>query len=298
MQETILITGATGLVGAQLTKLLLSKQYKVRHLSRRVSENELVSSFKWNLEENTWDLEAIDNVDYIIHLAGANVAEGRWTKKRKQQILESRTSGSKQVAEMVKAAKGGIKGVVSASAVGYYGISNQGILATETDKQGKDFLAEVCVKWEHEIEACPTKVTVLRTAVVLAKEGGAIPKMLAPIRWGVGSPLGSGAQPMPWIHINDLCNMYLFAIENGLEGVYNAVAPERVDNKTLTYQLAKEVNRKILIPNVPEFLLKLMLGKMSSLLLTGVEVSSKKIIEEGFEFEYPSLSKALSHILS
>ncbi|MCF6352632.1 MAG: TIGR01777 family oxidoreductase [Cyclobacteriaceae bacterium] len=297
MQETILITGGAGLVGSQLTKMLLNKDYKVIHVSRSVLGKAVVPTFQWDLANKLWDSEAIKEVDYIIHLAGANVAEGRWTAQRKQQILETRIDGSKLVAQMVNASKGKIKGVVSASAVGYYGIINKDKPTIETDEPGADFLAGVCVKWEQEILKCATKVSILRTGVVLAKEGGAIPKMLTPIKLGGGASLGTGNQPMPWIHINDLCNMYLFAIQNRLEGVYNAVAPAPVSNKELTIQLAKAVNRKILLPNIPGFVLKLMLGEMASMLLTGVEVSADKIKKEGFEFNYVSLASSLNNLL-
>lgn len=297
MQETILITGGSGLVGTHLTTLLLSKGYEVRHISRSGSKGNIVPSFSWNLDDNAWQPEAIKGVDYIIHLAGANVAEGRWTKKRKQQILESRIRGSKLVTEMVEASNGAIKGVISASAVGFYGIRNPDNLVTESDHPGDDFLAKVCMQWEKSIEQSNTNLAILRTGVVLSKDGGAIPKMLTPIKLGIGSPLGAGYQPMPWIHINDLCNIYLFAIEKGLKGVFNAVAPEIVTNKELTHVMAKAVSRKILFPNVPAFVLRVMLGEMSSMLLIGVRVSANKITEAGFEFEYPTITKALKHIL-
>ncbi len=296
MQETVLITGGAGLVGSHLTNFLRSKNYAVRHISRSCTK-EKSDCFVWDLNSGYWDKNAIANVDFIIHLAGANVAEGRWTAQRKQQILESRIEGSKIVAEMVEASEGKIKGVVSASAVGYYGTIKSGTLALETDKPGTDFLAKVCVQWENEIAKSKTTVAILRTGVVLAKDGGAVPKMSMPIKLGLGSPLGSGTQPMPWIHIDDLCNMYLFALENGLSGVYNAVATEIVSNQELTQELGKSVNKKIWMPNVPAFMLKLMLGEMSSMLLTGVNASPKKIEGVGFEFNYSSLSKALSQLL-
>ncbi len=297
MQETVLITGGSGLVGSHLTTLLLSNGYRVRHLSRNKEKGKEVEQFKWNLVKEEWDSTSIIGVDYIIHLAGANVAEGRWTTQRKKQILETRIAGSRLVAEMVEASQGSIKGVVSASAVGYYGIDYKEKPAIETDEPGADFLADVCVQWEREVKKCATKVAILRTGVVLAKEGGAVPKMLAPIKFGVGAPLGSGKQPMPWIHINDLCNMYLFAVQNGLDDVYNAVAPNSVTNQELTNQLAKAANRKLLLPNVPAFMLKLMLGEMSSMLLTGVEVSVDKVLKKGFEFRFSTLTSALSHLL-
>ncbi len=296
MQETILITGSSGLVGTHLTALLLSNKYIVKHISRHIKEGD-VPCFTWNLDEKVWDSKAIEGVDYIVHLAGANVAEGRWTKARKRKIFESRAVGSQLVAEMVEASKGRIKGVVSASAVGYYGTKATRNSKVETDKAGADFLANVCVTWEKEILKCKTNVTVLRTGVVLSKNGGAIPKMLSPIKWGVGSPLGSGDQIMPWVHINDLCEMYIFAIKNKFSGVYNAVAPEITSNSDFIHAIAKVVNQRIFFPNVPSFVLKMMLGEMSTMLLTGVAASSKKIITAEFKFQFKNLDNALNQLL-
>ncbi len=297
MQETVLITGGSGLVGTRLTQYLIEKGYRVNHISRKCNPEETALCFIWDLATGYWDKEAIEGVSYIIHLAGANVAEGRWTTKRKQQILESRVKSSQMVSEMVKASNGSIKSVISASAVGYYGISMGDSLVDETLEAGNDFLANVCKQWENAISVCDTNVAILRLGVVLSNNGGAISKMVAPIKWGVGSPLGLGSQLMPWIHIDDLCTMFLFAIEKKWQGAYNAVAPQIVSNKEFTYQLASAVNRKIIVPNVPSFALRLMLGDMSEMLLTGVNVSTTKTEKARFQFDFPSLSMALNDLL-
>lgn len=298
MQETVLITGGSGLVGTRLTEILISKGYGVRHMSRRGNLSAQVPAFKWDISTGDWDRNAIEGVHYIIHLAGAGIADGRWTKRRKEEILQSRVKSSQLVCEMVKASNGKIKGVVSSSAVGYYGIDKQLDIVTEETEPGDDFTAKVCVKWEEAVSKCSseTKLGILRTGIVLSTKGGAMPKMAAPIKLGVGSPIGNGQQPMPWIHMDDLCNMYIHAMENGLEGVYNAVAPMPVSNKVFTQELARTLNRKILLPNVPAFALKLLFGEMSQILLTGVSASSKKIEATEFKFSWPNLDIALGDL--
>ena len=298
MQETVLITGGTGLIGTHLTQLLIKKGYAVHHISRKCNQASGAKCFTWDLNTGHWDKEAIKEVSYIIHLAGANVAEGRWTSKRKQQILDSRVKSSQLVCKMVQASNGAIKEVVSASAVGFYGTSLGTDIVDESSIVGADFLAKVSQQWEEAILNCETKIALLRTAVVLSTQGGAVPKMSMPIKWGVGSPLGTGHQPMPWIHIDDLCEMYVFALENKLEGVYNAVAPQMVNNSEFTQQLASAINRKIIIPNVPSFALKLMLGEMSEMLLTGVNASAVKIKKNGFKFKFPTLSDAFKNLFA
>jgi len=201
------------------------------------------------------------------------------------------------VCEMVEASKGEIKGVISSSAVGYYGTLCGDGIVNETAKPGDDFLANVCKQWEHSISKCDTKVAIMRTGVVLSKQGGALQKMLTPIKWGVGSPLGSGKQLMPWIHIDDLCELFVFALEHKWNGAYNACTPNVISNFAFTTQLAKAVNRKLILPNVPSFVLKLMLGEMAQMLLTGVNPSIDKIKSTGFNWRYPTLEQALKHLL-
>lgn len=297
MQETVLITGGSGLVGSHLSNLLISGGYKTRHISRRCNGDNKTPCFEWNLETGKWDPNVIKGVKYIIHLAGANVAEGRWTARRKAEILDTRVLGSQLVCEMVEASKGAIKSVVSASAVGYYGIDKGDESVDEKGSSGNDFLADVCVQWEKAISDCNASVVILRTGVVLSMKGGAVPKMLTPIKLGVGSPLGSGDQLMPWIHIDDLCRMYLFAIKNDLKGVYNAISNQIITNKEFTHQLASTCNRSVLFPNVPSFVLKILVGEMANMLLTGVNASASKINNAGFKFNYPSLSLALNQLI-
>lgn len=296
MQETVLITGATGLVGTRLTELLMEKGYRVKTISRSCKKGNPATCFTWDLDAQTWDDKAIGEVRHIINLAGANVAEGRWTAKRKAEILQSRIRSSQLVSNMVEASNRSIKSVISASAVGYYGIDTGLEEVIETSQNGNDFLAQVCADWEKAISESDTNVAIIRTGVVLSTNGGALTKMLTPIKYGLGAALGSGTQLMPWIHIDDLCKMYIYLMENSINGIYNGVAPQAISNVGFTKQLAKQVNRKIFLPNIPSFLLHLMLGEMSSMLLTGVNASSSKIEEIGYKFEFPSFSKALNNL--
>lgn len=300
MQETVLITGGSGLVGTRLTELLIDKGYAVKHMSRTRNLQAKAPAFKWDLGSGDWDRDAIEGVRYIINLAGAGIADARWTANRKAEILDSRVKSSALVCEMVKASNGKIKGVISSSAVGYYGVDKYSDVVTEQSEPGEDFMAQVCIDWENAIMECSkeTKVAIVRTGIVLSTEGGALPKMALPIKLGVGSPIGNGQQSMPWIHIDDLCTIYLFMMENSLEGTYNAVAPAPVSNKVFTKELAKALHRKIIFPNVPSFVLKLIFGEMAQVLLTGVSASSKKIETSGFTFGYAALDLALEDLYS
>lgn len=297
MQETVLITGGSGLVGSRLTQILLEKGYLVKHISRKCSSSENITCFNWDLNKGSWDNEAILNVDYIVHLAGANVAESRWSKKRKQHILESRVQSSQIVCKMVEASKGKIKGVVSSSAVGYYGLMAGTAVVNENAIPGDDFLANVCQQWESSISKCDSSVAIIRTGVVLSKHGGALQKMMAPIKRGVGAALGSGKQLMPWIHIDDLCELFIYALEHKWDGAYNGCSPDVISNFEFTNQLAKAINKPLFLPNVPSFILKIMLGEMAQMLLTGVNPSTDKVKRAGFEWKYSKLEYALKHIL-
>jgi hypothetical protein len=198
---------------------------------------------------------------------------------------------------MVEASNGNIKSVIAASGTGYYGIDSTDKSLLETTISGTDFLAKVCVAWENSFENCTAKLAILRTGVVLTNKGGAVPKMVTPIKWGVGAALGSGRQLMPWIHIDDICELYIFVLENNLSGIFNAVSPNAVSNRELTMQLAQRVNRKVIFPNIPVWVLNIMLGEMSEILINGVDVSSSKIEKAGFTFSFPEISKALNNLL-
>ncbi|QOD62189.1 TIGR01777 family protein [Polaribacter haliotis] len=285
----ILITGGTGLVGSNLTKLLKEKKHTVRILSRS-PENR--NEFKWDISKNYIDEKALENIDYIIHLAGAGIADKRWTDERKKIIIDSRVDTANLVFKKVKELEIPLKGFISASGSNYYGAKTTTKIFEETDAVGDDFLGEVCQKWEdaaNQFKKINISVTILRTGVVLSENGGALEKMKTPII----TPLGSGKQYMPWIHIYDLCNLYVKAVEEEFVGVFNAVAPEFHTSKSFSKTLAKAISRPYLPIAVPGFLLKLIFGELAVILLEGSRLSSKKIIKEDFVFIFGTLKKAL-----
>ena len=288
----ILVTGGTGLVGRRLTALLTEKNHEVRILSRNPkNENE----FKWDFSKGFLDDKAIENIDYIIHLAGAGIADKRWTKERKEVIVNSRVATANLIFDKIKAQNIPLKGFISASGSNYYGAQTTAKVFKESDAVGTDFLGQVCIKWEaaaNQFKDLNIPVTILRTGVVLSKTGGALEKMRTPIV----SPLGSGNQYMAWIHIDDLCNLYTKAIEETFVGVYNAVSPEFHTSKTFSKALAKAIKRPFLPIAVPGFLLKLVFGELAIILLHGSRLSSDKIKEKGFIFKYKELALALKNL--
>ncbi|MEE9408628.1 MAG: TIGR01777 family oxidoreductase [Polaribacter sp.] len=287
--EKILITGGTGLVGRKLTELLIAKNYEVVILSRNPQNK---NEFKWDVSNNYIDENAFKNLTYIIHLAGAGIADKRWSNDRKKVIISSRVQTTNLLLEKVKQYKIKLKGFISASATGLYGAITSDKIFTEKDKPSHDFLSIVCEKWENaafEFQQENIPVTILRTGIVLSKKGGALEKMRTPIV----SPLGSGKQYIPWIHIDDLCEMYIYAIENNLEGIYNAVAPEHHTSKSFSKELANAIKRPFISLGVPSFLLKILFGEMAVILLEGSRVSIKKIEKKGFSFRFSNLIIAL-----
>jgi uncharacterized protein (TIGR01777 family) len=288
----IIITGGTGLVGKRLSKLLIDKHHDVVILSRTPKHK---NEFKWDISANYIDEKALLNTDYIIHLAGAGIADKRWTEERKQIIIDSRVQSANLLFNKVTALNINLKGFISASGIGYYGAITSDNIFEETDQAGNDFLADVCQKWEnaaHQFSSKNIPVTILRTGIVLSNKGGALDKMKTPII----SPLGSGQQFLPWIHIDDLCEMYVKAIENNLVGIFNAVAPEHQTSKSFSKALAKSIKRPFLPIGVPSFLLKLILGKMAIILLEGSRVSTKKIEKNGYSFRFKTLKEALHNL--
>lgn len=299
----ILITGASGLIGTRLTEMLLQRGHEVSHLSRPkgvgpVEKAGKVRSFVWDVNAGTADEEAFRHVDEVVHLAGAGVADQRWTENRKREILESRTKSSELLAKGIEENQN-IKVVVSASGIGYYGMGGSDVLFTEEDKLGTDFLAHVVDAWEKAVDKIPVKrIVKLRTGIVLSEKDGALKKMMAPIQFFVGAPLGTGDQYMSWIHIDDMCRMYIKAIEDeSMRGVYNATAPKAVTNTELTQAIARVLKRPLWLPAVPAFVLKIFLGEMADMVLTGSQVSSKKIQQAGFQFQFPDLDQALKNLL-
>ncbi|MDB5032552.1 TIGR01777 family oxidoreductase [Mucilaginibacter sp.] len=299
MSKGILLTGGSGLVGSKLTKLLLDKGYAVSHLSRKHGNDPKVKTYIWDVSKWQIDERCIEGVDTIVHLAGASVAGGRWTNKRKKEIIESRTKSIGLVYQLLKRKSHQVSTVISASATGYYGDRGDELL-TEDSAPGSNFLANCCLQWEHAVdigESLSLRVLKLRTGVVLDAKGGALSKLAAPVKFGLGSPLGNGKQWIPWIHEQDVINLYLYSIENdNLSGIYNMAAPNPVTNKQLTRAVAKELHRPLWLPKVPAFALDLLLGEMSTIILDSQKVSAQKIEEAGFKFQYPTLTWALKDI--
>jgi uncharacterized protein (TIGR01777 family) len=292
--KNILITGGSGLVGKAITQTLEKKGYQVAWLSR-TSQNK--KSFLWDVEKQEIDQNAIEWSDAIIHLAGSGVAEKRWTSERKKDILKSRTESTQLLWKAIQKATKKPEAFISASAVGFYGFDTGETLKTEDAQPGNDFLAEVVVAWEMEvekIEALGVRTAILRIGIVLDKIGGALGEILKP---PVAAPLGSGDQWMSWIHIQDLAKLFVFALESPkMKGKFNAVAPNPVKNKELTRAAAKAKGKAFLDIGVPEFVIKLILGEMAAMVLGGNHVSAEKTLETNFQYEFPSLDLALKDL--
>lgn len=290
----VLITGGTGLVGSLLSKMLKENNHEVVILSRNPKKK---NEFKWDISKNYIDELAFEKVEYIIHLAGAGIADERWTDSRKQIIIESRVKTANLIYDNIKKHNINLKGFISASGIGYYGAITSDKIFEEIDIAGSDFLGEVCVKWEdaaHQFKKLNIPVTILRTGIVLSKNGGALEKMKTPVI----SVLGSGKQYLPWIHIDDLCQIYIDAIVKDWQGIFNAVAPEHHNSKSFSKILAKSISRPFVPINVPAFGLKLVFGDMSKILLEGSRVSAKKIEKNGYSFRFRTLEKALKNLFS
>ncbi len=299
--QTILITGGTGLVGRALARLLVERGYKVIILTRRLPGGAIpdnISYALWDINKQQIDVQAVQRADYIVHLAGAGVVAKKWTPAYKKEIIESRTNSSQLIIDTLKNHSNSIKAVISASAIGWYGADAGAWRFTETSPAKKDFLGETCRLWEESIEPVTTsgiRLVKLRIGIVLSNDGGALLEFKKPLRFGIAAVLGSGKQMISWIHIDDLCRLFIYAIENeNIKGSYNAVAPTPVNNKELNIKMARAIRGKFYIPvHIPAFLLKLLLGKRSVEVLKSTTVSCEKIKKTGFVFLYPSIEAAL-----
>jgi uncharacterized protein len=300
MNHKILITGASGLVGNRLTDILLKKGYQVVHLGRRKKEG-TVPSFIWNVENKFIDTNSLAGVDTIIHLAGAGIADKRWTENRKREILESRTHSTQLLFETLKNENHTVKNFIGASAIGYYGFGLNDEVFTEESTVGQGFLAEVTNAWEKQtdyISSLGIRLVKLRIGIVLSEKGGALAEMAKPARYGLGAPLGSGKQFLSWIHIDDLCELFAMAVEKEvMKGPYNAVT-DWVTNEELTTAIGVTLKKSFGLFRVPGFVMKVILGEMADMVLNGSKVSPAKIRQEGFQFKFPTLKKALSNLLS
>jgi uncharacterized protein (TIGR01777 family) len=302
MAQKVLITGGTGLIGKRLTTLLINKGYEVAFLTRKKINIPSVQVYEWDVKNNYIEAGALQGTDYLIHLAGANVAEGRWTEERKKEIFSSRTDSIKLIAQKLKELNITPGSFVSASGSSYYGEDTGDIQHTEVSPPGKDFLSEVTVQWEKAAQSIAdlnVRTVILRTGVVLSMDGGAVPEMARPAKLGFGAPLGSGKQWISWIHIDDICRMYIESMENdSWNGVYNAVAFPPATNADFTKQLTKALKKPQWLPNVPSFALRLAFGEMANVVLGSNYIINQRIKEEtDFKYEFPDLLEALKDVL-
>ncbi|RYG49832.1 MAG: TIGR01777 family protein [Chitinophagaceae bacterium] len=296
----VTITGGTGLVGKALTKALTDKGYKVCILTRNPSDHQSSQSIQyaqWNINNGTIDTQAIQSADHIIHLAGAGVADKRWTSKYKEKILRSRVGGSKLLSDAIQKYATNLKSIVCASATGWYGADKGGEPFAETDGAAGDFLGEVCRQWEESMQPGPYPVAHIRTGIVLSNNGGAYPKLTGPVHFGIAPILGNGKQVISWIHISDLVRIYISAMETRWSGSFNAVAPTPVTNRYLIRESAKKMRGNFYIPvYVPAFILKIVIGGGAEEVLKSCTVSCEKVKGEGFTFQYPTLHSCLENL--
>lgn len=304
--KNILITGGSGLVGTRLTEILVERGFTVSHLTRKVEEKTVggrpVKTYLWDIEKGVIDDKALLGADYLIHLAGAGIADENWSDARKKEIIESRTKSIGLITNTLKTIPHHIKSFITASGIGFYGADTGDEHISEQHTPGTDFVAECCVQWEaaaDEIQALGIRTVKLRTGIVLSEKGGALPKLTQPVRWGVGAALGTGKQWQSWIHVDDLCELYLKALtDECMTGFYNAVAPNPVTNYELTKLLAEVLKRPFWMPSVPAFALKLVFGEMAILVLGGNYILNKRIqLETDFQYKFMDVKGALEDLL-
>ncbi len=293
-------------MGSALTNVLLGKGYSVIILSRKNNQKTTTPNLSyahWDIKKQQIDEDAIKQADFIVHLAGAGVVAKKWTAAYKKEIVESRTESSRLIVDSLQRIENNVKAIISASAIGFYGSDNEnGKPFVETDNADESFLGNTCKIWEESIDPVTKlnkRLVKLRTGIVLSNDGGALIEFKKPLQFGIAAILGSGKQIVSWIHIDDLCRLFIEGIEHDkLEGTYNAVAPLPVSNKTLTLTLAKAMNGKFYFPmKVPSFILNLMMGKRSIEVLKSTTVSCQKILDTGFAFEFKSIERALAGLI-
>lgn len=293
----ILITGGSGLVGKRLSSLLAARGDQVIHLSRKADPTAEFPTFTWDIKQQQLDTSAFDGVDHIIHLAGAGIADERWSAARKKEILASRVQGTRLLVDALEWLPKKPKTFIAASAVGFYGDSDN--LCTEDSVAGSDFLADTCVAWEKESSRAQTltRTCIMRIGIVLSTEGGALPKLMLPFRLYAGAILGSGKQFMSWIHLDDLCAAFIHLIDHPeTEGVYNGVAPIPETHYTFNKALAHVMRRPLWLW-IPGIFLRLALGEMAITVLTGQQVSNEKLLQSGFHCKYGNIHSALTALI-
>ena len=297
----ILITGGTGLVGSRLTEILQAKGHQISYLSRSSKPIPNVKVYLWNVEKGIIDKEAIAQADAIIHLAGAGVADKAWTDSYKKELYDSRILATKLLYETMKDTKNSVQFFLQASAIGIYGLDTKEKILNEEADFGTDFLATLTQDWEKEAEyiiKLGIRTVIMRIGIVLSNKGGALQKLSMPIKLFAGAAIGTGNQYLSWIHIDDLCKMFVESIENkAMQGNFNAVAPNPITNAQMTQAIAKRLEKPLWLPNVPAFVLKMGMGEMAGIVLGGNRVSAQKILATGFQFQFPTIENALQNLL-
>ena len=297
--KNILIAGGTGLVGIHLSRILKDRGYNVMHLSRKPQSNGEFQAFAWDIDKGMIDEKAFQEADYIINLAGSGIADKRWTEARKKDIIDSRVNSTRLLKKYLTNMPHKVKAYLSASAIGYYGDRKDELLSEESPS-GTGFLTESTVAWEdsiQEIAQTGMRTIAVRIGIVLSTEGGALPQMLIPFMFRLGVYFGDGEQWFSWIHIDDLCNIFVWAIEKDkTSGIYNGVAPQPLNNYDLTKAISKAKGGGYLMFPAPAFMLRLFMGEMADVVLNSSRVSSKHLENTGFHFKYPEAVTALKDI--
>ncbi|MFN9112106.1 MAG: TIGR01777 family oxidoreductase [Bacteroidota bacterium] len=297
----ICITGGNGMIGKQLTDSFTKNGHEVIILTRRPQKDPrpLVIQMKWDISSGFIDPEALVRTEVIIHLAGANVAEKRWTKSRKEEIVSSRTESGRLLVKALQSNPNKVRTIISASAIGWYG-PDHGKIFSEDMPHYPDFLGETCKKWEeslHPVRNMGIRLVTLRIGIVLSHKGGALREFRKPVQFGIAPILGNGKQIISWIHIDDLCRIFEKSMtDTNMHGIYNATAPQPISNKDFMLTLAKSMKKFFIPIHVPAFALKIALGEMSIEVLKSCTVSSSKIQQTDFQFIYPSLESALNQL--
>lgn len=298
----ILITGATGLIGKKLTADLLSKGYSVNYLTTRKSKiksSKQINGYYWDPEKDIIDLQCFKNVDTIINLAGSNIAK-RWTNPNKLEILKSRTQSLILLRDSIVKNNLKIKKIISASAIGIYPSSYDRVYSENNNLISNNFLGMVVNEWELAVSSfndLKIEIAIVRIGLVLSKDGGILSKSLLPIKLGFGSFFGSGNQWQSWIHIQDISNIFCHILKNDLVGIFNGVSPNPITNKDFTIKLAKFLNRPLLLPKIPKWLMSLVLGEMHIIIFESQNIACDRLNKTEFNFNFDNFDEAIADLL-
>jgi len=300
-RDTVLITGGSGLIGSNLVIRLAEKGYNIRVLSRTKLAVGGAELFLWDVDSGFIEEGALNGVDHIVHLAGTNIGEGRWSSGRKKSIIDSRVKSARILLKVIADKELNIKSFISSSAIGYYGAISSDHIYTEEDRPGTDFNAQVCIEWEKaaaKFHDMGVRTTIIRTGIVLATGGGMLKALMPAVKARFLPLFGNGNQYIPWIHIDDICRIYIKAIEEpGFGPVINGVAPEHVSYRLLIKTISSVLDRKLFSPPIPSVFWKLIVGEKAVILVNGSRISSRLLEKSGYSFKYPELIPALRNLL-